>query len=188
MSGCLKQFGRLGSLSLVAGAFLLLSAPQSVSIADDDIKALERKLELLKKKASRKTEYKKMRGMLEVKLKEVQDQIQMLDEEYKDVAKSAPAPVAKKKAAKKKAAAGGFDEIINSMKDADITLKFVRFGTPTERPFKIKKVRGTWVLVQQMTQDRNDALENDVLKEQHPSMPINQDRQTRVTFGGTKKN
>ena len=41
---------------------------------------------------------------------------------------------------------------------------------------------------QQMTQDRDDALENDVLKEQHPSMPINQDRQTRVTFGGTKKN
>ena len=40
----------------------------------------------------------------------------------------------------------------------------------------------------QMTQDRNDALENDVLKEQHPSMPINQDRQTRVTFGGSKKN
>ena len=40
----------------------------------------------------------------------------------------------------------------------------------------------------QVTQDRNDALDNDVLKEQHPSMPINQDRQTRVTFGGTKKN
>jgi hypothetical protein len=40
----------------------------------------------------------------------------------------------------------------------------------------------------QMTADRNEALENDVLKEQHPSMPINQDRQTRVTFGGTKKN
>ena len=39
----------------------------------------------------------------------------------------------------------------------------------------------------QMTADRNEALENDVLKEQHPSMPINQDRQTRVTFGGTKK-
>ena len=38
----------------------------------------------------------------------------------------------------------------------------------------------------QMTQDRNDALENDVLKEQHPSMPINEDRQTRVTFGGSK--
>ena len=40
---------------------------------------------------------------------------------------------------------------------------------------------------QQMTQDRNDALEIDVVKEQHPSMPINQERQTRVTFGGTKK-
>ncbi len=40
----------------------------------------------------------------------------------------------------------------------------------------------------QMTQDRNEALENDVLKEQHPSMPINQERQTRVTFGGSKKN
>jgi len=39
----------------------------------------------------------------------------------------------------------------------------------------------------QMTHDRNEAIENDVLKEQHPSMPINQERQTRVTFGGTKK-
>ena len=38
-----------------------------------------------------------------------------------------------------------------------------------------------------MSQDRNEALNNDVLKEQHPSMPINQERQTRVTFGGTKK-
>ena len=40
----------------------------------------------------------------------------------------------------------------------------------------------------QMNTDRNEALQNDVLKEQHPSMPINQDRQTRVTFGGSKKN
>ena len=39
----------------------------------------------------------------------------------------------------------------------------------------------------QMNADRNEALDNDVLKEQHPSMPINQERQTRVTFGGTKK-
>jgi hypothetical protein len=39
----------------------------------------------------------------------------------------------------------------------------------------------------QKTADRNEALENDVLKEQHPSMPINQERQTRVTFGGSKK-
>ena len=39
----------------------------------------------------------------------------------------------------------------------------------------------------QMNADRNEALENDLMKEQHPSMPINQDRQTRVTFGGSKK-
>ena len=39
----------------------------------------------------------------------------------------------------------------------------------------------------QQTQDRNDAIENDLMKEQHPSMPINNDRQTRVTLGGTKK-
>jgi len=37
------------------------------------------------------------------------------------------------------------------------------------------------------TKEREDAVQNDVLKEQHPSMPINQDRQTRVTFGGSKK-
>ena len=40
----------------------------------------------------------------------------------------------------------------------------------------------------QLNADRNEALETDVMKEQHPSMPINQERQTRVTFGGSKKN
>ena len=38
------------------------------------------------------------------------------------------------------------------------------------------------------TQDKEEAINNDLMKEQHPSMPINSDRQTRVTFGGTKKN
>jgi len=37
------------------------------------------------------------------------------------------------------------------------------------------------------TQEREDAIANDPMKEQHPSMPITTDRQTRVTFGGTKK-
>ena len=37
------------------------------------------------------------------------------------------------------------------------------------------------------TKDKSDAIENDLMKEQHPSMPINVDRQTRVTFGGSKK-
>jgi hypothetical protein len=35
--------------------------------------------------------------------------------------------------------------------------------------------------------DNVEAVDNDLMKEQHPSMPINIDRQTRVTFGGTKK-
>ena len=37
------------------------------------------------------------------------------------------------------------------------------------------------------TKDRDYAVNNDLMKEQHPSMPIDSDRQTRVTFGGTKK-
>jgi|TARA_R100000231_G_scaffold134093_1_gene107386 hypothetical protein len=37
------------------------------------------------------------------------------------------------------------------------------------------------------TEARDEAVENDLMREQHPSMPINVDRQTRVTFGGTKK-
>jgi len=37
------------------------------------------------------------------------------------------------------------------------------------------------------TKEREEAIANDPLKEQHPSMPISKERQTRVTFGGTKK-
>ena len=39
----------------------------------------------------------------------------------------------------------------------------------------------------QLTKDKDDAVNNDLMKEQHPSMPIDNERQTRVTFGGTKK-
>ena len=39
-----------------------------------------------------------------------------------------------------------------------------------------------------MTRDADAAIEQDLMKEQHPGMPINAERQTRVTFGGTKKN
>ena len=35
--------------------------------------------------------------------------------------------------------------------------------------------------------DQNEAVANDLLKEQDQRMPINVDRQSRVTFGGTKK-
>ena len=53
-------------------------------------------------------------------------------------------------------------------------------------PIEIVKSREEYF--NSMTQDANDAIENDLMKEQHPGMPINAERQSRVTFGGTKKN
>jgi|TARA_R110001583_G_scaffold82190_1_gene218368 hypothetical protein len=52
-------------------------------------------------------------------------------------------------------------------------------------PEEIAKSREDYF--KQQLQDRNNAVENDLMKEQHNAMPINQDRQSRVTFGGTKK-
>jgi hypothetical protein len=52
-------------------------------------------------------------------------------------------------------------------------------------PEEIAKSREDYF--RQQNKDRDDAINNDILKEQHPSMPINQERQTRVTFGGSKK-
>ena len=40
---------------------------------------------------------------------------------------------------------------------------------------------------QSLTEGQDEAVEHDLLKEQHKSMPINIERQSRVTFGGTKK-
>ena len=52
-------------------------------------------------------------------------------------------------------------------------------------PEEIAKARDEYY--RRQTQDREDAVNNDLMKEQHPSMPIDSDRQSRVTFGGTKK-
>ena len=38
-----------------------------------------------------------------------------------------------------------------------------------------------------LTQERDEAVANDPLKDQHASMPINSERQSRVSFGGPKK-
>ncbi len=38
-----------------------------------------------------------------------------------------------------------------------------------------------------LTEGQDEAVETNLMKEQHKSMPINVDRQTSVTFGGTKK-
>ena len=52
-------------------------------------------------------------------------------------------------------------------------------------PEEIAKSREAYFRKQ--VQDRDEAVNNDLLKEQHPSMPIDSNRQSRVTFGGTKK-
>ena len=36
-------------------------------------------------------------------------------------------------------------------------------------------------------EERSEAVNNDLMKEQDSRMPINVERQSRVTFGGTKK-
>jgi len=38
----------------------------------------------------------------------------------------------------------------------------------------------------QLTKDKDEAISNDPLKDQHPSMPISSERSTRVSFGGKK--
>ena len=52
-------------------------------------------------------------------------------------------------------------------------------------PEEVAKAREDYF--RRQTKDKDDAVNNDLMKEEHPSMPINQERQTRVTFGGTKK-
>jgi len=52
-------------------------------------------------------------------------------------------------------------------------------------PEEIAKARQEYF--DKQNEAKEEAIKHDILKEQHPSMPINQERQTRVTFGGTKK-
>ena len=52
-------------------------------------------------------------------------------------------------------------------------------------PEEIAKSREAFF--RQQTQARDEAINNDLMKEQHSSMPINTERQSRVTFGGSKK-
>jgi len=52
-------------------------------------------------------------------------------------------------------------------------------------PEEILKSRAEYF--RKLTQDRMNAIDNDLMKEQHPDMPINIDRQSRVTFGGSRK-
>ncbi len=50
---------------------------------------------------------------------------------------------------------------------------------------EIAKQRAAYI--DSLSKGQDEAVEHDLMKEQHKSMPINVDRQSRVTFGGTKK-
>ena len=52
-------------------------------------------------------------------------------------------------------------------------------------PDEIAEARTAYI--RKRTEGMNEAVDNDLMREQHKSMPINIDRQSRVTFGGTKK-
>ncbi len=52
-------------------------------------------------------------------------------------------------------------------------------------PEEIAKSRAEYF--RRITRDRLNAIDNDLMKEQRPEMPININRQSRVTFGGGRK-
>ena len=53
-------------------------------------------------------------------------------------------------------------------------------------PIELKESRDAYFAGK--TSDQQQSVENDLHKDEHPSMPIHQDRQSRVTFGGKKSN
>tara|TARA_Y100000022_G_scaffold37526_1_gene30642 strand:- start:559 stop:756 length:198 start_codon:yes stop_codon:yes gene_type:complete len=55
----------------------------------------------------------------------------------------------------------------------------------TRVPEEIAQQRTDYYVSQ--AQDQQAAIDADLAKEQHKSMPITVDRDTRVTFGGSKK-
>ena len=55
----------------------------------------------------------------------------------------------------------------------------------TRVPEEIAQQRTEYYMKQ--AQDQQTAIDADLAKEQHKSMPISTDRNTRVTFGGSKK-
>jgi hypothetical protein len=52
-------------------------------------------------------------------------------------------------------------------------------------PIEVKEDRDAYF--RRLTDDQTASIENDLMKQEHPSMPISKDRQTRVEFGRNKK-
>jgi len=53
-------------------------------------------------------------------------------------------------------------------------------------PIEVKEDRDAYFAGK--TVEQTQSVENDLHKEEHPAMPIHQERQSRVTFGGKKSN
>ena len=52
-------------------------------------------------------------------------------------------------------------------------------------PIEVKEDRDTYF--KSLTADQQASIENDLMKDEHPAMPISKERQSRVTFGGGTK-
>jgi hypothetical protein len=53
-------------------------------------------------------------------------------------------------------------------------------------PLEIAKQRNDYY--KKISQDQQDAVDNDLFKDEHPSMPLHRpERKTKVTFGGSSK-
>ena len=52
-------------------------------------------------------------------------------------------------------------------------------------PIEIKESRD--IYFQELTQGQQDSIDNDLMKDEHPSMPISKEKRSRVEFGGNKK-
>ena len=52
-------------------------------------------------------------------------------------------------------------------------------------PIEVKEDRDKYF--DSLTNDQKASIENDLMKEEHPSMPISKERQSRVEFGRNKK-
>ena len=52
-------------------------------------------------------------------------------------------------------------------------------------PIEVKEDRDAYF--RRLTDDQKASIENDLMKQEHPSMPISKERQSRVEFGRSKK-
>ena len=52
-------------------------------------------------------------------------------------------------------------------------------------PIEVKEDRDAYFA--EITKGKQDSIDNDLMKDEHPSMPISKEKRSRVEFGGNKK-